>query len=149
MSLHQKCSIPNARIFYSTGDATVVSRDPVTDRPIFANTIEQSILCSLEPDETEPAIRNLDGVDQTELRLSGRLIEPETIPIAIDPGGKYRIIYHFSGVIGVDATYREGVVHVFPSIPSKFPRARSRFKDWIQCTLVTVTNNYYDNLEGI
>ena len=143
---YQLCQITNARIFYTVNDATVIGRDPVTDRPIFSTPVENFIECSLEPDETEPAYRTIDGVDQVELRLSGRLVNPITMPSQLIPGGQYRILYNFGGTIDDDEHIREGVINLLPEVQSKLKRARAKFNDRIIGMLVTTKNNYFSTL---
>lgn len=146
VSRYEQCQITNARIFYTVNDATVIGRDPVTDRPIFSTPVENFIECSIEPDETEPAFRTIDGVDQVELRVSGRLVNPRVIPPEIMPAGSYRILYNFGGTIDQDEHIREGVIHILPEVQSKLKRVRAKFADRIVGMLVTTKNNYSSTL---
>lgn len=143
---YKDCQITNCRIFYTVNDSTVVGRDPVTDRPIFSTPTENFIECSLEASETEPAYRTLDGVDQLELRIEGRLVNPATIPPEIVPGGQYKIHYNFGGTVDLDAHYREGVINLYQVIQSKLKKPRAKWNDWILGALVTTKNTYSTTL---
>ena len=128
--------IINARIFYDVHGSTPTGFDPVTDEPIFTNT-ELFVECSLEPDETEPRFwMNYGGVDEIELRLSGRAINPSILPVEIKPNAKYKIEYEFSTNV-----WREARCHVYTVMQSKLTRARSKYGDWILVAIMTAKGN--------
>ncbi len=133
MSLN--CQTVNARLYYKVCDDTNFSLDEVTGRPIFTET-EEVIELSLETSETGPSFKKASGgVDEIEVRVEGRCVNPKILPSEVKPNARYRIEYEFS--VG---QWRNGQLHILPEMVSRFTRLRERFGDKISGELITSKN---------
>ena len=129
------CQKSNARLYYEVCESQPTGFDEITGRPFF-NKREEVIELSLEFDETEPAYRKASGgVDEIELRVSGRCVNPKTLPKEIKPNANYRIEYQF----GLDQ-WRNGRIHIQTEITSRLQIVDRIWGDKILGLLVSSKN---------
>lgn len=131
------CQVINATIYYSNTSTSVASLDPITGMPVFTASPEQTLEVSIEEEETEPKFMSIEGaVDEQEVRVGGRCVNPAQMPKEIKPGNKYRIKWRYS----TNQEF-EGTIHILPAMASRFECLDSYFGDRIFGVLVTAKNN--------